>query len=218
MQRQPWLLALVAASGGMSWEQAVPGPWGQAWGGQEETVFCCGNGKKGILGGSCKSWEPPTPQLWPLCSYLCIYLANLGGTLVIAFFLGAWFGHQHHRPSLLAVPHGTSCCMGLSSLLTPASLHQELGTLRTDIQKLFSFGNVSVPSCFFTSPHVLGQTCVLPAAPGIAPMLLDGCRARGRAAAPWFLHGQVSPGPTLKPNSSTAATAAASPLPAPSFF
>lgn len=73
---------------------------GQAWGGWEETVFLQGNGKK-------KGFWGELPQLWALCSYLCIYLANFGGSLEISF-LGAWIGHRHHLPPLLAVLHGTS--------------------------------------------------------------------------------------------------------------
>ena len=100
---------------------------------------------------------------------------------------------------------------GLSSLLKLASLRWGLGTLGTDIWKLFSLG--SVPPRLFT--HLL-MCCARPVlsrrSPVLPPMLPDGCRERGRAVAPWFPHGQVSPRPTPEPRSF--ADAVARPLPA----
>lgn len=42
--------------------------------------------KKEILAGSCRPWDAPVPRLRASYSYLCIYLANFGGTLGVTFF------------------------------------------------------------------------------------------------------------------------------------
>lgn len=127
-----------------------------------------------------------------MCSYLCIYLANFGGTLGVTF-LGAWIGHRHHL-----LPHG------LSSLLKPASLCQGLETLGTDIQKLFSLE--SIPTTFDRSPEVLRQAGALPVRQ-VLPLVLPGCREWGTVIAPRFLCGQVSPQPTPNPRSLSGAAA-----------
>lgn len=129
---------------------------GQAWGEWEETVFLQGNGRK-------RGFGREQPQLWALCSYLCIYLANFGQKRDSE-------GQLFRSPDLTQTspPFSAGCPlwhllpldMDFSSLLKPVSLHWGLDTLGTDIQKFFSLE--SVPSSFDTSPNVLCQAGALP--------------------------------------------------------
>lgn len=116
----------------------------------------CTGRRMGQMGGGCdftgrwqkKGFWGELPQLWALCSYLCIYLANFGQKRDSG-------GHPFRSLDWTQIPRPS-----IWTFLNPASLCQGLATWGTDIQKLFSLG--SVPSAFYTSPQVLCQAGALP--------------------------------------------------------